>query len=190
MAAVAMFLNSARSELIGVLFVLPLIEIYRARNALHIFFIVLSIIILVVVGPQGVMTHLPENRVCELFDLSHSESASSRYNLTQRALQTIVEHPVLGAYASYPSGAYSHNILSAWVDLGLFGFVYLFFMLMTATVKLFAQGWLLKVRSSQFLLACSLMCMSLLLLFTAKTFDDMFAGAAMGAYANYRARSK
>jgi hypothetical protein len=46
-----------------------------------------------------------------------------------------------------------------------------------------------RARSGHFLLAWSLICISLLMLVTAKNFTDMFAGAALGAYANYRSRS-
>ena len=189
-AAGAMFLNGSRSELLAVLCIIPIIEVYRAKSALHLFSIVLLILAFLALGPRRLMENLPDNRVWELFDLSHSESASSRYDLTQHALQTISDHPVLGDYASYPSGGYSHNILSAWVDLGAFGFAYMLLMLMQTTLTLFAKGWLVRARSGHFLLAWSLICMSILLLVTAKTFDDMFSGAAMGAYANYRNRHR
>lgn len=186
----ALFLNGSRSELIAVIFLIPIVEIYRARSGFHTGCIVLLLLGLGTVGIRYVMDGLPENRVWELFDLSHSESAVSRYNLTQRALHTIAEHPLLGDYASYSPGAYSHNILSAWVDLGFFGFIYLLYMLAQAAISLYIKGWRLKAQSSHFLLAWILICMSLLLLMTSKTFDDMFTGAAMGAYANYRYRMR
>jgi hypothetical protein len=66
-----------------------------------------------------------DNRILELLDLSQSTSANKRHHLTVYAMQTIAAHPILGDYASYKPGYYSHNVLSAWVDLGLFGFVYL-----------------------------------------------------------------
>jgi hypothetical protein len=64
------------------------------------------------------------------------------------------------------------------------------FMLVPTAFKLFAGGWFLRARSGDFLLAWSLICVSLLLLVTAKTFDDMSTGAALGAYANYRSRRR
>jgi hypothetical protein len=189
-AIAALFLNGARSELVAVLFVIPMVELYRAKNWLHVLCIVLVAVAVVTVDPHAVMQSFPESRVWELFDLSRSTSVNARQELTQHALHTIAEHPVLGDYASYPPGGYSHNILSAWVDLGIFGFAYMLFMLLHTTVKLFLGGWLVRARSGHFLLAWSLICMSMLLLLTAKTFDDMFAGAAMGAYANYRSRKR
>jgi hypothetical protein len=189
-AVAALFLNGARSELAAALFLLPMIELYRAKHWLPFLYLVVLVSGLASIDPKLLANHFPESRVWELFDLSHSSSANARHELTEHALHTIAEHPVLGAYASYPPGGYSHNILSAWVDLGLFGFVYMLFMLSRAAVGLCSRGWLVRPRSGQFLLAWSLMCVSLLLLVTAKTFDDMFFGAAMGAYANYRSRKQ
>lgn len=187
-AVAALFLNGARSELAVVVVLMPLIEVYRVRNGLQALCVVLLALIVAAVGPQNAMESLPDSRVWELFNLSQSESANARVDLTQTALQTIGENPVLGSYASYMPGGYAHNILSAWVNLGFFGFIYLLVMLVLAAVRLLVDGWRTKACSSQFLLAWSLICMSLLMLITAKSFDDMFVGAAMGAYANWRSR--
>ncbi len=185
-AGAALFLNGARSELVAALFLFPMIELYRAKHWLPFLYLVLLVAGLAGIDPTFLANHFPESRVWELFDLSRSTSASARHELTEHALHTIAENPVLGAYASYPPGGYSHNILSAWVDLGVFGFAYMLFMLVRTAIALGARGWLARPRSGQFLLAWSLICISLLLLVTAKTFDDMSFGAAMGAYANYR----
>jgi hypothetical protein len=189
-AVAALFLNGARSELVAALFLLPMIELYRAKHWLPFLYLVLLACGLASIDPNILATHFPESRVWELFDLSRSSSANARHELTEHALRTIAENPVLGAYASYPPGGYSHNILSAWVDLGLFGFAYMLFMLVHAAFALCSRGWRVRPKSGQFLLAWSLICISLLLLVTAKTFDDMFSGAAMGAYANYRSRNQ
>jgi hypothetical protein len=190
MAVAALFLNGSRSELVVVLFLLPLIELYRAKNWLHVLCILVLGVALFSINPQTLMDNAPDSRVWELFDLSHSDSANARHDLTRHALSTIANHPLLGDYASYPAGGYSHNILSAWVDLGFFGFAYLLLMLALTTFRLFVRGWLGRTRSGQCLLAWNLICMSLFLLMTAKTFDDMLAGAAMGAYANYCNRTR
>lgn len=188
-AVAALFLNGSRSELVAVAFLLPIVELYRAKHWLHVLCIVLLLIAAAGIDPQSLEGIFPDSRVWELFDLSHSGSAHARHDLTLQALRTVATHPLLGDYASYPPGGYSHNLLSAWVDLGIFGFAYMLLMLLCTAIKLFA-GWLVRTRSDYFLLAWSLICMSLLLLLTAKSFDDMFAGAAMGAYANYRSRKR
>jgi hypothetical protein len=184
----ALFLNSSRSELVAVLCVIPLVELYRANSRLNMVCIVLLVLAVAALNLESAMQAIPDSRVWELFDLAQSDSSQARHHMAQQALRTIAEHPLLGAYASYPHGQYAHDILSAWVDLGLFGFAYLLFLLVPTAFKLIAGGWFLRARSGEFLLAGSLICMSLLLLVTAKTFDDMVAGAALGAYAHFRGR--
>jgi hypothetical protein len=189
-AVAALFMNSSRSELVAVLVLIPLVEIYRSRSRLTTVCLVLVALAVAAIGLDYAVQAMPDHRVWELFNLSQSDSSNARHHLAQRALDTIAEHPLLGAYASYPPGQYAHDIRSAWVDLGLFGFSYLLLMLVPTAFTLFAVGWFRRARSGDFLLALSLICMSLLLLLTAKTFDDMFAGAALGAYANHRSKRR
>lgn len=57
------------------------------------------------------------------------ENTSTSGSYTQRevangnALRTIRENPILGDFGSYSPGNYAHNILSAWVDYGIIGFI-------------------------------------------------------------------
>jgi hypothetical protein len=187
-AVPALFLNGSRSELVALLCLIPVVEIYRAKSPLHILCFLLVASAAATMITITLEQALPESRVWELFNLSQSESANARHGLAQQALATIGEHPLLGAYASYRPGEYAHNILSAWVDLGMFGFAYMLFMLVPAAFELLASSLFLRARSGDFLLVLSLICISLLLLFTAKNFTDMCAGAALGAYANYKSK--
>jgi hypothetical protein len=189
-AVAALVLNGSRSELVAVLCIVPLVELYRAKSRVAMMCAVLLVAAVAALNMEFAVQAIPDSRVWELFDLTQSNSSQDRHQMAQRALSTIAEHPLLGEYAGYPHGMYSHDILSAWVDLGLFGFAYLLFMLVPTAFKLFAGGWSLRARSGHFLMACSLVCMSLLLLVTAKAFDDMFVGAALGAYAHYRNRPR
>jgi hypothetical protein len=188
-AVVALFLIGSRSELVAVVLLIPVVELYRARNGLHMITVVLLVVSILWNGPKFMLEIFPDSRVWELFDLSHSQSANARHDLTQRALRTIAEHPVLGDYGSYPPGEYAHNILSAWVDLGFFGFVYMLTMLLRTAIILLTQGRSKRQSSDEALLAWSLVFIALFLLFTAKNFDDMFTGAAMGAFACYCRRN-
>lgn len=189
-AVAALFMNSSRSELVAVVLLVPLVEIYRSRNRMATACLILAVLAVAGLGSGYAVQMLPDHRVWELLDLSQSDSSNARHHLAQRALHTIAEHPLLGAYASYPPGQYAHDILSAWVDLGLFGFAYLLFMLVPPAFALCAGGLFRRTRSGDFLLAWSLTCVSLLLLVTAKTFDDMIAGAALGAYAHHRSGNR
>lgn len=185
----ALFLNSSRSELVAVLVVIPLVEIYRATNRPKAVLLVLLAAAVVAINLHYASQAYPDQRVWELFNLDKSQSANSRHHLALAAKHTIAEHPWLGDYGSYIPGEYAHNILSAWVDLGLFGMACLLFLLVPTACRLLG-GWFVRARSGEFLLAFALICLSLLLLVTAKTFDDMFAGAALGAYAHFRSRQQ
>lgn len=187
-AASALFLNGARSEFVAMLFLIPIIEIYYSENKLHSATAIFAFFAITTLSYKYISEYLPKNRIMELTDLSQSTSAIERRNLTYKALQTISEHPILGDYASYPAGDYTHNILSAWVDLGLFGFIFLLAILILSAMILFFDGFFLKTKSSDFLLSFSLICVTILLVFTSKTFDDMIIGAALGAYSKYKFR--
>lgn len=197
MCVPAMFLNGARSELIAVLFVIILVELFRARYRGVFLAIVTSIALFVAINLELIFVLLPENRVHELLDLSQSSSWSSRQILFANGLQTIADHPLLGDYGVYVkyygnAGSYVHNILSAWVDLGLIGFVYLGCLLIVPLLLMFMQSLYRNgaERSDEMLFVILLLFSSLLLLFTAKSFTYMLSAAAIGRYAFYRHQQK
>jgi hypothetical protein len=90
-----------------------------------------------VVAADEIVAMLTDTRVFELLDLSRSTSANKRHHLTLYAKQAIAAHPLLGGYASYQLGYYAHDVLSAWVDPGLFGFVYLLVLTAVPGVPMF-----------------------------------------------------
>lgn len=186
-AVPALFLNSSRSELIALLCLIPLVELHRARSPWQLPCLAAMAAAVMLIS-SIVEQAMPDSRVWELFNLSQSVSAKERHDMAQGALATIAAHPLLGAYASYPPGEYAHNILSAWVDLGLLGFAYMLVMLVPIAFELSVRSLFMRARSDDFLLALSLIGVSLLLLLTAKSYNDMFAGAALGAYASYRSK--
>jgi hypothetical protein len=184
-----LYINTARSEFGALLFLIPLFELHAARSRLAMLGIMLAALALLQLNLDALVAALPGNRTLELLDLSHSTSAHARHDLTVQALRTIAEHPVLGDYASYPSGRYAHNILSAWVDLGLAGIAALLALLLYPLLQLAIHGYIHGGRASRdhrYLLAWSLLAMTLLLLCLSHFFSDMLIGAALGAYARYR----
>lgn len=187
-AAPALFVNMARTEFIGIIFLIPIIEIYYSRYKLGILAAILIAFIFVGANFQIAAELFPDNRVLELADLSHASSAISRHHLTDQALRTLHDHPILGDYASYAHGEYAHNILSAWVDFGVFGFIYSIVLLILPLLHLYVDGFFSKSKSRNFLLACMLMSVTVLWMFTSKTFLDMSIAAGLGAYVNYKHR--
>lgn len=189
-SAFTLFINTARSEFAALLFLIPVIEFYFSKQKLFLFTTMLLILFFANIYKDELISALPATRIMELLDLSHSTSANKRYYLSMYALQTIAQHPVLGDYASYAPGYYSHNILSAWVDLGIFGFIYLIALLFLPVVSMATCEYFSARRDNNFILGFTLICCTIFLLLTSHNFTDMLIGSALGAYTQYRFRRK
>jgi hypothetical protein len=186
LAIASLFLNGARSEFSGVLFLIPILELYHARQKLYSVGIVFLLLIWFAANAESIVSMLPDNRILQLFDVSHSSSGVAREQLSSDAWHTITENPIFGDFGSYPDGYYAHNILCAWVDFGLVGLVLLAVLLVWPAVRLFADGYFLRKKSGDFVLTCSFVCLAILWVLTAKSVPDMSVGAALGAYAKYQ----
>lgn len=189
----ALYLNASRSEFVALASLIALTEIISAKHRWMILLLVLGSAAFFISNSNDLIKSLPANRTLELLDLSHSSSWDARRLLSLRALETIAASPLLGDYGSYAGrnccvGAYAHNILSAWVDLGLLGFVYLLCMLAFPMYFLSVEIASRKAKANpeELVLAFSLLFVTLLLLFTAKDFTYMLTSAALGRYAYYR----
>lgn len=185
LGAATLFVNTARSEFAALLFAIPLIEFYYSRHKL--FFILAVAIVGVTIGLyfDQILASLPSNRILELLDLSHSTSANKRQQLTVHAWQTIAAHPLFGDYASYKPGYYSHNVLSAWVDLGLFGMAYLAALTVVPILPMFVHEYFAARERGLFLLAFAFSCVTVLLLLSSHYFTDMLLSATLGACSRY-----
>jgi hypothetical protein len=128
----ALFLNGGRTELI--LFIASSLCLLGYSVARMRYGIIGLLALLAVMLSAGLflapILHniLPDSRILELFELSISASALDRAHLTDVALVTISQNPLLGSYGSYfvtesDVGSYAHNLLSAWVNLGFIGFI-------------------------------------------------------------------
>jgi hypothetical protein len=185
-AIVSLFLNGARSEFSGVLFLVPIIELYHSRHKLYAVGMVFLLLMWFVANAEAIVNMLPDNRILQLFDVSHSSSGVAREQLSREAWHTITEYPIFGDFGSYADGYYAHNILCAWVDFGLVGLVLLAALLVWPAVRLFADGYFLRKKSGDFVLSCAFVCLAILWVLTAKSVPDMSVGAALGAYAKYQ----
>jgi hypothetical protein len=183
--ALTLFLNTARSEFAALMFAIPIIEFYYSKHKLH--FLLCGIILFFVIHLyfDQILAALPANRILELLDLSQSTSANKRHHLTVHAVQTILAHPLLGDYASYKPGYYSHNVLSAWVDLGFFGIAYLSLLTVVPVIPMFIREYFAPRHCGIFLLGFSMACVTVLLLLTSHYFTDMLIGATLGASSRY-----
>jgi hypothetical protein len=185
-----LFVNTARSEFAALLFAIPIFEFYFSRNKLVFIGIAMAVVMLVALRLDDIVAALPDSRILELLNLSQSTSADMRHHLAVYARQTIAAHPLLGDYGSYEPGHYAHNVLSAWVDLGLFGFLYLLAITIVPATPMFFKEYLAGRQRPEFIHAFVLACVTVLLLISAHYFTDMLIGATLGAYSQYRFERK
>lgn len=184
--AAALFLNTARSEFVALLFAIPIIEFYFSRQKLVFILVLASLAALISANLDLLVAQLPNNRILELLDLSQSNSATLRHHMMTHAMQTVSAYPIFGDYASYTPGHYAHNIFSAWVDLGMFGFVYLLALLILPAISMFITGFFSKRVCGEFVLGFALVSVTILVLVKSHYFSDMFIGATLGAYWRYK----
>lgn len=128
-----LLVSGGRSELVGFtlasLATLVVYMIFSSKIYQKIFFL-LSFLITVVYLPiyfyykyEGLFE---KSRHLQLFDYKESSSWKEREYMYQINVQKIFEHPLTGAYGSHfelGEGAYIHNILSAWQQFGILGFI-------------------------------------------------------------------
>ncbi|HEY8609589.1 MAG TPA: hypothetical protein VIM12_20925 [Noviherbaspirillum sp.] len=188
-----LFLNGARSELVGAVIAIALIEIVRAKRRLPLIgFIVAATYLLFGAHIKHLAAMYPNNRTLELLDLSNSSSWDSRSDMLHLAQRTIADNPLMGDYSSYfiiaGPGSYAHNIFSAWVDLGLPGFLYLVLLMLVPIVLLLRDLAREKDRAlpGEYATALCLLVVTLFLVCTVKDFTYLALPAAFGAYARYR----
>lgn len=191
----ALYLNGARSELMVSIALVLVFEFFYAKHKMVMLLAAIALFASLVFLIDDIVQLLPRNRTLELLESNSSSSWETRNMLFVHALNTIAAHPIFGDYGSYVavhgSGSYVHNIFSAWVDIGLFGFIYLLGMTLTPMYLLsidFAFKWK-KGQSRELLLAFCLMLVTLLMLFSAKSFTYMLIGAALARYAHYRSKN-
>ena len=185
LGATTLFFNTARSEFVALIFLIPVIEFYRSNNKLIVAFVLAVVVVTIKIYLAELMEFLPHNRILELLDLSQSTSANKRHYLTVYAIQTIYHHPFFGDFGSYPPGLYAHNVLSAWVDLGFLGVTYLLAMLICPAIVMFIHDYFINRNNPHFILPFSLACIAVLLLLTSHFFTDMLVGATLGCYSTY-----
>jgi hypothetical protein len=185
-AAPTLFVNTARSEFVAMLFTVPIIELYYSRRKVLMAAVLGVLCLGVYMYLDQLLALLPSNRILELLDLSQSTSANKRHHLTMYAMNTIAQFPVFGDYASYNPGFYSHNVLSAWVDTGLFGFLFVLANHLLPIKQNHVSGYMLPQQNGKLKQALTFACSTLMLLATSHYFTDMAIGAALGSYSRYR----
>lgn len=187
----SLYLSIARSELFGFIFFAFVFELLSSKRLIFAFGVAAAIAIFLYLSLNFLSDILPENRVLALvLDQQSDTSGGARLDFTSQAIDTILNNPILGAYASYvedfSSGSYAHNILSGWVDLGAIGFFLLVGALIAPVLFLSKVGRSKANRTMEYRYAFSMILLTIFLLVTAKDFTYMQTGAALGSVAIYR----
>lgn len=131
LAVAALFQNGARTEFLLFFLatsVMIFMLLFRKGPAFYGAFIALTAGILVLAtNADAILAMLPQSRILEVIRLEDSSSWNARAIAYDYAKDTIANYPLTGDYGSdfdrFGPGFYAHNIVSSWVDLGLFGFV-------------------------------------------------------------------
>lgn len=129
---VFLYLLGSRSEFISLFLIFFLNEFYISKNRflfLMVLFSIFMIVLLIVfINIDKIIEILPDSRVKYIISTGLSLDASNveRNQFLDAGLQIINSNVIFGAYASYKPGNYIHNIFSAWVDLGIIGFINIF----------------------------------------------------------------
>lgn len=147
-ASASLYLNGARSEFVAILIFFITFEAslsrYRLIQALcAVSATAATITLILILSPQSA-----DNRTLRLTNLSEDNSSNVRDQISLEGIEKIANSPLLGDYGNYEPGLYIHNILSAWQDLGLLGFLY-FCLMLTIPLMLFARRSLLKRDTSK-----------------------------------------
>jgi hypothetical protein len=192
-ATVVLFLTGARSEFIALLLAALLISWCLTRQRLALAAGISALVIAAALAISAMLAAgaladlLPDNRVMDLIENRAEGSLSDRSEMLADAWKTLGEHPLLGHYASYKPGEYAHNILSAWIDLGIVGLTLLLLLLVLPLVDLGRQ-FAKRQRDVGFVGTITLLLLALLLLLAAKAFTYNLIPFALGAYAFDRTR--
>lgn len=180
-----LFLNGARTEFIGMILLILLIEFMESRHKLLTLLVSAAIVGAAAAAIPMLADLYPESRTVLLFiDYSDDVSANERSRMLSEGIDSIVENPFLGSFGSYKTGEHIHNGLSAWVDLGFIGFSLYLSLLLLPTLHLFVLDRP-QLDSPSYRLAFGLIFMSALFAVTAKHFTHQLLPLAMGLYARH-----
>jgi len=127
-------------------------------------------------------------RMLSIFFDGADLSVDARTAYAANGYELIVKNPVWGGFASHPPGAYIHNLLAVWVDLGVLGLVVYLAMLVVPLCSLVLLGRQAYWRPD-WLRAFCFVSVTLFLLVFAKTYTYGLVPMVVAVYCIYRSGS-
>jgi len=128
-ALVVIFFIGARSELVGFVAVLPfMVCLHYKRNPLKTITASAVIISVFTVCAVYFYENLSSSRQLQLLNITASSSGVARLDMQDAALDAIRRAPIMGDFAGDvrdygDTGSYAHNLISAWRQFGILGFL-------------------------------------------------------------------
>ena len=187
---ISLFFNGARTEF--VLFITSVVSLFLLYGALNLRTLALTMITVLFLVSMGLyfIDLIPNNRMLQLLDMENASSVNVRSDLLQFALSSIADNPLLGDYGAYTImggvGSYAHNIFSAWINLGILGF--LAYIVMFLILWVFSVKSLLKknIYTFKYRLFFMFLVFATLALIFAKDYSYMLTGFLVGLFANLK----
>lgn len=183
----ALYLIGARSEFFAVFLLIFVVETIHLKTIIYWPLGLISVTFALVSLLAADLSSIFNTRIFSIFDTDADPSKNARKELTLNAARTIQESPILGNYASHEPGAYAHNILSAWVDLGILGFTLLITLLGLSLASLFAN-FRTQCRCVHYTRALSALTITMFLLIAAKTYTYSMVPVTVAFYCVWRLR--
>lgn len=171
----------ARSELVLFMVLVVFAEAFRGglAGASVAYGSMLLGVAIAVIFADGLASNRIVYWVTEWLEHGALNTDAGRTALNQLGLEVIAEHPILGSYGYYSEGAYAHNVLSVWAELGLVPFV-------LYCVTFILAGWVIFRSSKRFTdrslwaAVCGLYAGTLLVLLTTKSFGYQLVPVVLG----------
>lgn len=182
LAVPCLFYIGARSELLGLVPLIFVLEFLLIRSVLVYWGSMLILCAAVIAVALYFYAEYADTRIFNLLSLGSDASAVARGEFTANALKTISENPFWGSFGSYSLGEYSHNILSVWVDFGIFGFAFVLVLFCAQATSLFRR-YLAGDSSAEFVRAAAAYVMMILMLGAAKNYGYPMIPIAMAFFA-------
>jgi hypothetical protein len=183
----ALFYNGARTEFVLFFVAYASLLVFLSTRVLMssmALILLMTIVTIFVINLDTLAAALPENRMVELLDFNADGSNVARNKLEQSARESIANNPVLGDYGSYTAyagiGGYSHNLLSAWGNLGLAGFILYIIVILVVMIGIVKVFYKMKPKTTEERMMFVFAVFTILALFTAKDYNYMLFGLMVG----------
>jgi O-antigen ligase len=182
---VILYILGARSELVSFLVLaIVLVVLFTLKDIRYfLYFIIGGLLFFLALAVIGIEI---QSRQTELINLASSRSWQVRMYLQDIAIKLIIQSPILGVFGGHvleggSTSTYSHNVLSAWVNYGVVGFL-LYILLTTIAIVVSVYYFLNRKYNDDWLLSFCINFVSLVLMTGAKSVFWTLPALGWGLY--------